>query len=215
MILLPSEQLQIEKASRSEALIRYHNLKWFSKIYQKEEIQPCDKHKPEPFLLGRIYTFVYNDPKYKDELPFYSAFPISMFIGYRDDSVGNPMMINLHFIPPKIRAVILDKIFKLNINSINDIEKSINRGKISYKELATAYNDLMVSLNKSGFGFAIRSYIVERIKTEPRVIAHRDAWRILTFSNQFLEKKDAMQIYRLYKDKLDYKPFAKEPKLIL
>jgi len=215
-MILPSDQLKIERRARGDSSIRYHNLNWYKKLYIDELIKPRDDHTPDPFILGRTYTFVYDDPKFKEELEFYSAFPISLFIGYRQDSVGNPMMINLHFIPPKIRAAVLDKVFTSNMNQIDKIEKVINRGGISVRNLKNSdYHALVKMLNGSGFGFAIRSYIPERIKTEPRAISHRDLWRVLTFSNQFLIKKEAREIYRLYKARLGFEPFKKEPKIIL
>lgn len=209
----PSDRLQIELNSKSEAYIRNHNLKWYKKIYVDREIVPRDNSKGKDiFILGRLYTFLYDDPKYKDELIFYSAMPISLFIGYSKNAPENPMMVNMHFIPPQIRKAIFDRIYLDNRSKINSIEKSVEKNRNNDRELSTTYYDLQKSLIKSGYGFAIRSYIVERIKTEPLIISYNDWWRILTFANQNLMKKSVMEIYKMYKLKLDsdWKPFTKE-----
>ena len=212
----PSIQLEIELKERSITTIRYHNLEWFKQIYVDEKIQPRDMQKPEPFIVGRCYSFFYPNPKYAEELDFYTTFPISIFMGYKNDSVGNPMMLNLHFIPPKIRAAVLDKIFEINMNDIDRIESVIVKNNVSVRNIKTGYSDLMRYLNTSGFQFAIRSYIPTLIATEPKIISHADLWRVLTYANQFMQKKDVREVYRLYKNKLEgYKTFKKEPTLKL
>lgn len=191
---------------------------WFKKLYVDREITPRDNSvESDVFVVGRLYTFLYDDPKYKDELEFYSALPISLFIGYSAKAPDNPMMINVHFIPPQIRTAIFDRIYLDNRSKINSIEKLVVKNKTSDRPLDTTYYDLQKSLVKSGYGFAIRSYIPERIKTEPLIISYADWWRILTFANQNLVKKSVMEIYKLYKLALDsnWKPFTKEKKLKL
>lgn len=213
----PSERLDLELSKRSETYIRNHNLAWFNEIYVSRKIEPMDKMSGEPFVLGRLYTFLYDDPKYKDELDFYSTVPVSMFIGFSKNAPDNPMMINVHFIPPQYRRAIFDKIYEINKSKIRTIEYAIDHGKTSDRELSTTYYDLQKYLVKSGFGFAIRSYIIDRIKTEPLIIAYRDWWRILSFANQHVMKQTIMQIYNSYKSKLDsnWKPFKKEEKIKL
>lgn len=214
----PSERFDLELATRSENYIRNHNMEWFKKLYIDREITPRDNSKkPDIFVVGRLYTFLYDDPKYKDTLDFYSIMPISLFIGFSEKAPDNPMMVNVHFIPPQIRKSIFDKIYEDNRTKIDSIEKLVARNRKSDRELNTTYHDLQKSIIQSGYGFAIRSYIPERIKTEPLIISYNDWWRILTFANQYLMKKSVMEIYRAYKLKLDsgWKPFTKEKQIKL
>lgn len=213
----PSERLEIELSKHSETHIRNHNLQWFNKFYVDRIEEPVDRLEAEPFVLGRLYTFLYDDPKYKETLEFYSIIPVSMFIGFSKNAPDNPMMVNMHFIPPQIRKAIFDKIYEVNKTRIKTVEDALKRGKTSSRKLDTTYGDLQRYLTDSGYGFAIRSYIITRIKTKPLIIAYRDWWRILTFANQHVMKQHIMQIYRAYKLKLDsnWKPFSKERKLNL
>lgn len=216
-MIKPSDRLDIEKSRYSDAYIRKHNMEWYYKFYFFKEGTPIEESGDDGFVLGRLYTFIYDDPKYKETLDFYSEVPVSLFMGYSKKAPDNPMMLNIHFIPPQIRAEIFDKIFAINIDTIESVSESISKGRQDNTAIKAKYNDLMKHLDKSGFGFAIRSYIPERIKTEPMIISYSDWWRLLTFSNQHLEKKGVMEIYRMYKQNLDvnWKPFTKEKKINL
>lgn len=60
--------------------------------------------------LGKIYTFMYN-PKYKDSLPYYDVTPL--IIPFKDE--GKTFMgFNLHYLPYKHRAVIMDMLYKIS-----------------------------------------------------------------------------------------------------
>jgi hypothetical protein len=57
-------------------------------------------------MIGRMYFFFY-DPKWKDKLPYYDRFPLVLPIEqYPDGFLG----LNLHYIHPKQRIILLDKL---------------------------------------------------------------------------------------------------------
>jgi len=57
-------------------------------------------------IIGRMYFYFY-DPKTKDELPYYDRFPLVIPIErYSDGFLG----LNLHYIHPKRRIILLDKL---------------------------------------------------------------------------------------------------------
>ena len=57
-------------------------------------------------MLGRMYFFFY-DPKLKDSLPYYDRFPLVIPIErYSDGFLG----LNLHYIHPKQRVILLNKL---------------------------------------------------------------------------------------------------------
>lgn len=59
--------------------------------------------------LGSMYFFVY-DPKTKDKLNYYDTFPLIFPFNYRDNGfIG----WNLHYLPPELRVVVLDKIHEI------------------------------------------------------------------------------------------------------
>ena len=57
-------------------------------------------------IIGKMYFFYY-DPKTKDSLPYYDRFPLVIPIEqYSDGFLG----LNLHYIHPKQRIILLDKL---------------------------------------------------------------------------------------------------------
>jgi len=57
-------------------------------------------------IIGKMYFFYY-DPKTKDSLPYYDRFPLVIPIEqYSDGFLG----LNLHYIHPKQRVILLDKL---------------------------------------------------------------------------------------------------------
>ena len=82
-------------------------------------------------FIGKMY-FMYYDPKTKDTLPYYDRFPLVIPIErYQDGFLG----LNLHYIHPKQRIVLLDKLSDL---ANNDKYNETTRLKISYDYLAAA-----------------------------------------------------------------------------
>ena len=82
-------------------------------------------------FIGRMY-FYYYDPKTKDTLPYYDKFPLVIPIErYSDGFLG----LNLHYIHPKQRIVLLDKLSVILNNRDYD---ETTRLRISYDYLARA-----------------------------------------------------------------------------
>jgi hypothetical protein len=85
----------------------------------------------EKSMIGRMYFYFY-DPKTKDALPYYDKFPLVIPIErYPDGFLG----LNLHYISPKQRVLLLDKLSTL-LTDDNYDEKT--RLRISYDYLARA-----------------------------------------------------------------------------
>ena len=67
-------------------------------------------------LIGHMYFFYY-DPKTKDTLPYYDRFPLVIPIQlYPDGFLG----LNLHYIHPKQRIILLDKLSSFASNNSYD-----------------------------------------------------------------------------------------------
>ena len=58
---------------------------------------------------GRMYTFFY-DPKTKRDLPYYDRFPLIFKIKNID---GGFLGINMHYLPPQLRARLMDALYPL------------------------------------------------------------------------------------------------------
>lgn len=81
--------------------------------------------------IGKMY-FAYYDPKHKATLPFYDSFPLIIPIQkYPDGFLG----LNLHYLPPTLRAKLLDSLYETINNASLDENK---RMMINYTILKNA-----------------------------------------------------------------------------
>lgn len=82
-------------------------------------------------IIGRMF-FYYYDPKTKDTLPYYDRFPLVLPIElYRDGFLG----LNLHYIHPKHRIILLDK---LSDYASNDKFDEKTKLRLTYQTLKSA-----------------------------------------------------------------------------
>ena len=82
-------------------------------------------------FVGKMYFFFY-DPKLKDSLPYYDRFPLVIPIErYSDGFLG----LNLHYIHPKQRIFLLDKLSDTVSNNRYDEKTKL---KINYEYLKSA-----------------------------------------------------------------------------
>jgi hypothetical protein len=82
-------------------------------------------------FIGRMYFYFY-DPKHKNTLPYYDRFPLVIPIErYSDGFLG----LNLHYIHPKQRIILLDKLSNVATNNRFDDKTKL---RISYEYLAAA-----------------------------------------------------------------------------
>lgn len=82
-------------------------------------------------IIGHMY-FYYYDPKTKDSLPYYDRFPLVIPIEqYPDGFLG----LNLHYLHPKQRIILLDKLSEYASDSRYD---NRTRLRLSYKLLSAA-----------------------------------------------------------------------------
>jgi hypothetical protein len=76
--------------------------------------------------------FYFYDPKTKDTMPYYDRFPLVIPIeSYNDGFLG----LNLHYIAPKYRMALLDK---LSVTASNKTYDEKTKLRLNYKYLANA-----------------------------------------------------------------------------
>jgi hypothetical protein len=82
-------------------------------------------------IIGRMYFYFY-DPKTKDKLQYYDRFPLVLPIEqYSDGFLG----LNLHYIHPKQRIILLDKLSEFSNNNKYDKTTKL---RLSYELLAAS-----------------------------------------------------------------------------
>ena len=80
---------------------------------------------------GRMYTFFY-DPKTKKDLPYYDRFPLIFKI---KNVSGGFLGINMHYLPPQLRARLMDALYPLVTNRKYD---ETTRLRLTYDVLNSA-----------------------------------------------------------------------------
>lgn len=100
---------------------------WFrQKAYGTKYVNPKDFQKNatafqnieqiSPNSIGKLYFFAY-DPKHKLTLEYYDVFPLIFPIEFYSDGF---LGINLHYLPPFMRAKLMDALYKTMNNDKYD-----------------------------------------------------------------------------------------------
>jgi|TARA_B110000977_G_C11057797_1_gene484793 hypothetical protein len=76
------------------------------KIMQDDALDLRNKPITRTGPQGNMYMFFY-DPKHKETLPYYDGFPLIIMMG---PAKGGFMGLNLHYLPPALRARLLDTV---------------------------------------------------------------------------------------------------------
>ena len=114
-------------------------------------------------IIGRMYFFFY-DPKTKDTLPYYDRFPLVLPIEqYQDGFLG----LNLHYLHPKQRIILLDKLSEYANNSKYD----------TTTKLRLSYDVLRRSSSISEHIPCVKKYLFSHVESRFLEIA-ADEWDI-------------------------------------
>ena len=128
--------------------------KWFQeklkdiKTVNRRQLLKDDNFKTAKRLLpGKMYMYFYN-PKTKADLPYYDRFPLIFMVeSVKDGFYG----INLHYLPPKIRAILFDKLqaFANNKNYTETTKLRYSykmlKGSTKYKEFKPCFKRYLSS----------------------------------------------------------------------
>jgi len=81
--------------------------------------------------IGKMFMYFY-DPKLKKILPYYDKFPMIILVSVDTDGFTG---LNLHYLPPKLRAQLMDALYTLRNNNKYDDSTKL---QISYEILTSA-----------------------------------------------------------------------------
>tara|TARA_X000001036_G_C20676844_1_gene804511 strand:- start:1557 stop:2144 length:588 start_codon:yes stop_codon:yes gene_type:complete len=152
-------------------------------LLKDDALEPSSRN-----IAGNMYMYFY-DPKYKDELPYYDRFPLTIMV---EPAKGGFYGLNLHYLKPTVRAAFLDELMKTAPQKITD--KSRIRAR--YKLLAS-------SKKYKEFKPCFKHYLTEHIKSK-LVRVPMSEWEVAIFlpTEQFKKKgkaaiwADSMKISR-------------------
>jgi hypothetical protein len=105
------------------------------------------------------------DPKWKDELPYYDIFPLIFPIEiYKDSFLG----INLHYLPYKQRAQLMDALYTLLYKKDETI--SIKNKTDKNDKLIIAYQILKGASKFKNFKPCVKKYLFNHVRSRLSII---------------------------------------------
>ena len=133
-------------------------------------------------VIGSMYMFFY-DPKHKDTLPYYDSFPLVIVL---DKAPGGFLGLNLHYLPPTLRAKFLDAL----------IDTANNKLYTDNTRFTVTYNMLKASTKMKYFKPCVKHYLTDHVRSRfARVPAPE--WEIATFlPTADWQKGSSASVYR-------------------
>jgi len=161
---------------------------WFRRRVQRLTRVNRDQLMREPEVTkrathsyGGMFMYVY-DPKHKDKLPYYDRFPLTIPV---EPAKGGFRGINLHYLPPILRAKFLDALLDITNNKKYDESTKFN---LTYKLLNS-------SRNTRYFKPCFKHYLLDHVKSRFAEVPAPE-WEIATFlPTAQWEKSTAGRIY--------------------
>jgi hypothetical protein len=147
----------------------------------KELRQDQNRRQDSRFMMGNMYLFAY-DPKHKDTLPYYDRFPLIFPI---NKAKGGFLGINMHYLPPILRAKLMDQLYTVLSNKAFD----------ETTKLSASYKVLNGAAKFKEFQPTIKHYLNAHVRTKPAYI-NPSEWDIALFlpTQQFVGAT-ASQVY--------------------
>ena len=149
-----------------------------TELMQQDEITLANKSQP---LIGSMNMFFY-DPKHKETLPVYDRFPLAIIVGPAEKGFYG---LNLHYLPPVLRAKLLDSLMNITNNKKYD---ETTRFQVSYKVL-------QATSNLRYFKPCLKHYLTAHVKSRLARV-HAPEWEIATFlPTADWAKQSSRQVY--------------------
>jgi len=168
-----SEIQKMIKLHGSKRAARSFADEWYDKGRSNRKVTEVSNVR-ERFQPGKIYSFVYKDPITKD-LPWFDQHPVVLAL---DSKNKNDMGVNLNLLPIRVKEQMLDELYEAMKGQIAGA-KGANAGR--ERGIRVTYDGVKAWLDRFGFGFAIRQYIVERKQLQATVAY--TAWPKIALAN--------------------------------
>lgn len=130
---------------------------WFRDVAKDTRATPTsviDKNKSKLTTrteIGSMYLFQY-DAKTKNELPYFDSFPLIFKVESYDDGF---LGINLHYLPPRLRAKLMDALYELVTDKRYDEQTA----------LALSYRILKGAAKYNAFRPCVKRYLNSQVKS--------------------------------------------------
>jgi hypothetical protein len=188
----------VEEASKTGvSLAQFTNRarSWLTQKYAqigKETVRPVRfieqvDRKKRRIRIGRLYMFLY-DPKGKKELPYYDRFPLVFPVDFETDGFYG---LNMHYLPPVLRAKLYDSLLELKTKSENE-----NISAVELTRIRITYTLLKKAARFRFFKPCFKHYLYKQVRS-PFIIVPEEEWNITMFlpSEQF-KKATKEQVWK-------------------
>lgn len=158
---------------------RSHNIR---RVDRNSLMKENDMPLRNTTAVGRIYHYFY-DPKHKETLPFYDSFPLAIIVG---PAAGGFLGLNLHYLPPLLRAHFLDSLMDITTNNkFNENTKF----KLSYQLLksSTKYKE---------FKPCLKHYLSTHVRSKFALVPAEDWEKVLFLPSASFEKSSNRNVYK-------------------
>jgi len=129
-----------------------------------------------------MYMFFY-DPKHKETLPYYDSFPLVIVL---DKAEGGFLGMNLHYIPPVLRAKFLDAL----------IDTANNKMYTDDTRFMVSYRMMKAAAKFKYYKPCVKHYLTSNIRSRLALVPAPE-WEIATFlPTADFQKGSKAQVYK-------------------
>lgn len=161
----------------------------------QEIIENTTIHKGK-LVPGQLALFQYYEPKTKEDLEYYDAWPCTIFFGrFKSKNGWREIGFNIHYYPPRMRYSIMNKIF----NIYKPIYLKYFEDPLKKEIDAFDYEYLMSELKRRKLDFGIRMYI-PNLRSHTRIIPPK-YFSTSVFTEGLFKKETRAQIMSYWKKK--------------
>jgi len=182
------QKLELEAFRKGISPRTRESREWFrrrvqrlTRVNRNQLINEPEVTKRATHSYGGMFMYFY-DPKHKDKLPYYDRFPLTIPV---EPAKGGFRGINLHYLPPVLRAKFLDALLNITNNKKYDESTKFN----------LTYDLLNGSRNTRYFKPCFKHYLLDHVKSRFAEVPAPE-WEIATFlPTAQWEKSSAGRIY--------------------
>lgn len=132
-------------------------------------------------LPGRMFMYFY-DPKHKKTLPYYDRFPLIFMV---EKAKGGFYGLNLHYLPPKQRAIFFDRLTDYSTNKKYDLTT----------RLRLSYNLLKGASKLSMYSPCFKHYLTKHVRSNIVEVPASEWETILFMPTENFKKKNKNQVW--------------------
>lgn len=164
-----------------------------ARVYMENATKTMSANKIMP---GQLISFNYFTPKTADQLEYYDAKPVTIFFCVFNAKDGKRILgFNIHYYPPKIRAKVMDRIYKM----FESVYGKYFDTNIPAEVSGIEYQALVQSLKKAKLDFGVREYIPSLCHQVRQVPPNM--WNVALYTEGVFKKRTREQILKFWKQR--------------